>query len=66
MLNFDFLEKGLGITSPSHFVYDFSKNIYFSCYALLTDQMSLPDYVSFLRCWSIYVLQLFVNEIVAS
>ena len=25
MLNFDFLEKGLGIVSPSHFVYDFSK-----------------------------------------
>ena len=28
MLNSDFLEKGLGIVSPSHFVYDFSeKNI---------------------------------------
>ena len=24
MLNFDFLEKGLGIVSPAHFVYDFS------------------------------------------
>ena len=23
MLNFDFLEKGLGIVSPPHFVYDF-------------------------------------------
>ena len=41
MLNFDFLEKGLGIVFPSHFVNDFSK-IYFSCYALLTDQISLP------------------------
>ena len=28
MLNFDFLEKGVGIVSPSRFVYDFSnKNI---------------------------------------
>ena len=24
MLNFDFLEKGLGVISPLHFVYDFS------------------------------------------
>ena len=24
MLNFDFLDKGLGINSPAHFVYDFS------------------------------------------
>ena len=23
MLNFDFLDKGLGIVSPAHFVYDF-------------------------------------------
>ena len=34
--NFDFLEKGLGIVSPSHFVYEFSKKC-FSCYILLTD-----------------------------
>ena len=25
MLNFDFLEKGLGIVSPLYFVYDFSR-----------------------------------------
>ena len=25
MLNFDFLEKGPGIVSPPHFVYNFSK-----------------------------------------
>ena len=24
MLNFDFLEKGLEVLSPAHFVYDFS------------------------------------------
>ena len=30
MLNFDFLEKGLGIVSPPHFLYDFSrKNLMF-------------------------------------
>ena len=26
MRNFDFFEKGPGIASPSHFVYDFQKN----------------------------------------
>ena len=66
MLNSDFLEKGLGIVSPLHFVYDFSEKKYFSCYALLTDQISLPDCLSFLRYWSICVLQLFVNQVVAS
>ena len=27
MFNFDTLEKGLGIVSPSHFVCDFKKNV---------------------------------------
>ena len=31
MFNFDFLEKGLGIVSPPHYI-------------LLTDQISLSDY----------------------
>ena len=37
MLNFDFSEMGLGLVSPPHFAYDFSKK-YFSGYILLTDQ----------------------------
>ena len=28
MLNFDFLEKGLVIVSPQHFVYDFTRKIF--------------------------------------
>ena len=28
MLNFDFLEKGLGVAFPLHFVYDFSRKIF--------------------------------------
>ena len=28
MLNFEFLDKGLGIASPTHFVYDFSAKIF--------------------------------------
>ena len=30
MLNFDFLDKGLGTVSPAHFVYDFSTNMLYS------------------------------------
>ena len=41
MLNFVILDKGLGIVSPAHFVYDFSTKMLL-CYILLTDQISLP------------------------
>ena len=34
MLNFDFLEKGLGIVSPSHFVYDFSRIMFLMLYSI--------------------------------
>ena len=61
MLKFDFLEKGLEIVSKIGFCVWFFKKTYFSCYALLTDQISLPDCLYFLRYWSICVLQLFVK-----
>ena len=32
MLNFDFLDKGLGIVSSAHFVYDFSKKMFLMLY----------------------------------
>ena len=38
MLNFDILEKGLGIVCRPHFVYGFSIKC-FSCYILLADQI---------------------------
>ena len=50
MLNFDFLEKGLRLVFPPHFVYGFSRKKCFSCYILLTDQISLPA-LYFLRYW---------------
>ena len=65
MLNFNFSEKGLGLVSPPHFVYDFSRKM-FPCYVLLTDQISLSDCLYFLRYWAICVLQLFVNQAVTS
>ena len=48
MLNCNFSEKGLGLISPPHFVYDFSRKM-FLCYILLTDQISLSDCLYFLR-----------------
>ena len=65
MLNFDILDKGPGIVSPACFVYDFSKK-YSSCYIPLTDQMSLPGCLYFLRYWAICVLQLFVTQVATS
>ena len=49
MLNFDFLDKGMGIVSPAHFVYDFSEKQCSSSYILLTDQISLPGCLYLLR-----------------
>ena len=61
MLNFKFPEKGLRLVSPPQFVYDFSRKI-----ILLTEKISLSDYLYFSRNWAICVLQLFVNQAVAS
>ena len=65
MLNFNFSEKGLGLVSPLHFVNDFQEKC-FSCYILLTDQISLSDCLDFSRYWAICALQLFVNQVVTS
>ena len=34
MLNFGFLDKGLGIISPVHFVYDFSTKVFLTLYSI--------------------------------
>ena len=34
MLNFDFLDKGLGIVSPAHFRYDFSAKMLLMLYSI--------------------------------
>ena len=33
MLNFDFLDKSLGVNSPAHFVYDFSTKMFLMLYS---------------------------------
>ena len=65
MLNFHFSEKSLGLVSAPRFVYDFPSKM-FLMLILLTEQMSLSDYLYFLRYWAICVLQLFVNQAVTS
>ena len=43
MLNFDFLDKGLGIVSPAYFVYDFLTKIFLMLYSI-----NLPNYIAWL------------------
>ena len=35
MLNFNFLEKGLGLASPPYFVYDFSRKTFLILHSIL-------------------------------
>ena len=62
MLNFNFSEKGLELVSPPHFVYDFQEKC-FSCYVLLTDQISLSDCLYFLRYWAICVFNCLLTRL---
>ena len=43
MLNFRFSQKGLGIVSPSHFVYDFSKKVFLILYSI-----NWPNFIDWL------------------
>ena len=61
MLNFDFLEKSLGIVSPSHFVYDFSTKVCLML-ILLTNQISLIAFTS----WILGNLRIAINQAVTS
>ena len=65
MLNFNFLEKCLGIVSPPHFEYDFSRKMFLIVH-LLTVQFSVSGCLYILRYWTIYELQLLVNQVVTS
>ena len=63
-LDFDFLEKCLGIVSLQHFVCYFSRKLFFTLYSI-----SWPNFVVWLpllRYWTIYVLLLSVSKVVAS
>ena len=54
-LNFDFSDKGLGIISAAHFLCMIFQQKCSSCYILLTDQISLPGCLYFLRYWAMCI-----------
>ena len=41
MLSFDFSEQGLGIVSPPHFVYDFSRKM-----LLMLNSINRPNFIA--------------------
>ena len=57
MLSFYFVEKDLGIVLH-HVAFMISQDKYFACYTLLTDQISLSDFIV-----SVSVLQSFVSQV---
>ena len=61
MLNFDFLEKSLGMVSLTYFVNEFSRKTFLMLYS---DQISFSDCLYFLRYCIICTLQLFVSQTV--
>ena len=65
MLNFDFLEKGLGLVFHHILCMAFQEKC-FSCNIQLNDQISLSDYLKFLRYCTICVLQLLFNQVVTT
>ena len=55
----------LELVSQPHFLHDFFKKC-FSCFILLTNQISLPCCLYFVRCWALCVLPLFINQVMTS
>ena len=43
MLNFNFSEKGMGLVSPLHFAYDFSREMFLKLYSI-----NWPDFIVWL------------------
>ena len=56
MLNFDFLEKGLGIVYPPHFVYDFLRKMF-----LMLHSINQPNFIA----WLPLLLEILVNMCIA-
>ena len=63
---FWYFKKGSGTSFSTTFCAWLFKKNFFPCYILLTDRISLPDCISFLRYLTICLLQLFVIQFVTS
>ena len=56
MVNFDFLDKGLGIVSPAHFAYDFSTKVF-----LMLNFINWPNFIA----WLPLLLEIWGNMCIA-
>ena len=56
MLNFDILDKGLGIVSPAHVVYDSSTKVFLMLYSI-----NCPNFID----WLLLLLQILGNICIA-
>ena len=56
ILNFDFLEKGLGIVFPTHFMYDFSRKMFLMLYHV--------NWTNFIT-WLLLLLEILGNMCIA-
>ena len=56
MLNFDFLDKGMGIVSPAHFMYDLSTKIF-----LMLSSINWPNLI----VWLPLLLEILCNVCIA-
>ena len=56
MLNFDFADKGLGIVSPAHFMYDFSTKTILMLYSV-----NGPNFIA----WLSLLLEILGNMCIA-
>ena len=65
MLNFQFLEKGLGLVSSTHFVYDFPRKMFLILH-FITEPNFISDCLYFSRYGARCVLKQFVNQAVMS
>ena len=59
------IKRGLELVSLPHFLHNFLEK-FFSCYILITDQVSQSSCLYFVRYWTICVMKLFVNQVVTS
>ena len=57
MLNLDFLDKGLGIVSPVHFVYNFSTKMFLMLYSI-----NCPNFI----VWLPLLLEILGNMCIAT
>ena len=55
IFNFDFIENSLGIVSPPHFAYDFSRKMFLILY-YITDQISWSDFLYFLSYLTVWYM----------